>query len=149
VIEQLLNADRLLMVDQVEKAEAAYQRISDLDPANAIAVVGLARCALALGDDRRAHELASKALQIDPEDDKARRMEARLAEILTTRGETVSRPASAATPAPRRMRPLVAGGLDVTAAAPAAAAATTPAAPADANPRAPRRRGILARLMGR
>jgi alkyl sulfatase BDS1-like metallo-beta-lactamase superfamily hydrolase len=52
----------------------------------------LARCALADGDERRAHELAARALLAAPENDMARRMEARLAEVLSHRGETVSRP---------------------------------------------------------
>jgi thioredoxin-like negative regulator of GroEL len=92
VIEQLLQADRLLTVDQVEQARGMYARVVDLDPANAIAVVGLARCALADRDEHAAHELASRALRIDPENDMARRMETRLAEILAARGQPVDRP---------------------------------------------------------
>jgi tetratricopeptide (TPR) repeat protein len=107
VIEQILQADRYLQVDQVDKARDVYERVVELDPGNAIAVVGLARCALAEGDDHRAYELASRALEIDPEDDMARRMEARLSEILATRGEDVTRPYAAATPSPMEMRPLV------------------------------------------
>jgi tetratricopeptide (TPR) repeat protein len=132
VIEQLLHADRLLAVDQVDQAEALYQRVADSDPMAAMAVVGLARCALARGQDRRAHELAARALAIDPEDDMARRMEARLAEILTLRGEPVGRPGPAASTAPREMRPVVAGGVE----------------PAGAPPE-PRRRGIIERILGR
>jgi Tfp pilus assembly protein PilF len=107
VIEQILQADRYLQVDQVEQARGVYQKVVDLDPGNAIAVVGLARCALADGDDQQAHALASKALEIDPENDMARRMEARLSEILATRGEPVDRPGAAATPSSREMRPVV------------------------------------------
>ena len=92
MIEQLLQADRLLIVDQVEQARGVYARVVELDPGNAIAVVGLARCALADGDDRRAHALSVEALRIDPENDMARRMEARLAEILAARSEPVARP---------------------------------------------------------
>jgi tetratricopeptide (TPR) repeat protein len=107
VIEQILEGDRYLQVDQVDKARDIYQRVVELDPGNAIAVVGLARCALADGDDAKAYELASRALEIDPENDMARRMEARLSEILTLRGERVARPDAAATPAPAQMRPVV------------------------------------------
>jgi thioredoxin-like negative regulator of GroEL len=92
VIEQLLHADRLLTVDQVPQARDLYARVAALDPGNAIAVVGLARCALADGDDLGAYELAARALRIDPENDMARRMEARLAEVLATRGQPVVRP---------------------------------------------------------
>jgi alkyl sulfatase BDS1-like metallo-beta-lactamase superfamily hydrolase len=72
-----------------------YERVVALDPGNAMAVVGLARCALADGDDRDAYDLAARALVLDPENDMARRMEARLAEVMAYRGETVSRPGAA------------------------------------------------------
>ena len=107
MIEQILQADRYLHVDQVDKAREVYQRVVDADPGNAIAVVGLARCALADGDDARAYELAGQALEIDPENEMARRMEARLSEILTSRGEQMDRPAAADTPNPYEMRPMV------------------------------------------
>lgn len=135
MIEQLLQADRLLAVDQVDAAEAIYQRVADLDPNDAIAVVGLARVALARGDDRRAHELASRALGIDPANDMARRMEARLAEILGTRGDVVSRPAASTSTEGKPMRPV-----------------TTPNGPTASGIPAPAmtpRRGIWDRLRGR
>lgn len=107
VIEQILQADRLLQVDQVQQARDLYQRVVELDPGNAIAVVGLARCAMAEGDEPGAHALAIRALDIDPENDMARRMEARLAEILATRGEPVTRRAPSGTLAARELRPIV------------------------------------------
>lgn len=107
MIEQLLGADRLLQVDQVDRARESYQRVLDLDPGNAIAVVGLARCALADGDELEAHELAARALHMDPENDMARRMEARLAEILATRGEAVARPPALEPSSDRPLRPVV------------------------------------------
>ena len=140
MIEQLLQADRLLAVDQVDAAEAIYRRVADLDPRNAIAVVGLARCALAHGDERRAHELASRALGIDPANDMARRMEARLAEILGTRGDEVTRPETATAAESLPMRP-------VTTPSPSAA---TPAGPGSVTtPPTPPRRGLWDRLRGR
>lgn len=113
MIELLLQADRLLTVDMVDQAQATYQRVADQDPNNAIAVVGLARCALARGEDRDAYALAARALIIDPENDMARRMEARMAEVLTYRGESL--PAVAAAPG----KP-AAGGPTVAAAQPVA-----------------------------
>ncbi len=107
MIEQILEADRNLQVDQVTKARDIYGRVVELDPGNAIAVVGLAKCALAEGDDGQAYRLASRALQIDPENDMARRMEARLSEVLATRGEPVERPAVTATLSSHQMRPVV------------------------------------------
>jgi tetratricopeptide (TPR) repeat protein len=130
VIEQILQADRYLQVDQIGKARDVYQKVVDMDPGNAIAVVGLARCALAEGQDPEAYELASRALEIDPENDMARRMEARLSEILATRGAPVERPAAAAPGAdPPEMRPVV---TETPATTPAAAAA--PAAPTSTRP---------------
>ena len=134
MIEQLLQADRLLAVDQVDAAEAIYRRVSELDPMDAIAVVGLARCALARSDDRQAYDLASRALAIDPANDMARRMEARLSEILAVRGEPVSRPVATIAAEGPPLRPV-----------------TTPGVPGGA-PRAEptaRRPGLWDRLRGR
>ncbi len=83
----LLQADRLLTVDMVEQADSIYRRVAEQDPRNAIAVVGMARCALARGEDQEAYRLAARALRIDPENDMARRMTERMAEVLTYRGE--------------------------------------------------------------
>lgn len=98
----LLQADRLLTVDMVEQADAIYRRVAEQDPRNAIAVVGMARCALARGEDQEAYRLAARALAIDPENDMARRMTARMAEVLTYRGETLppDTPTTADTGAP-------------------------------------------------
>jgi thioredoxin-like negative regulator of GroEL len=134
VIEQLLQADRLLTVDQVEQARGMYARVVALDPGNAIAVVGLARCALADGAERAAHELASRALRIDPENEMARRMEARLAEVLAARGQPVDRPVVRASEGVA-LRPIVTDGS-------AGSLAT-----ADVMP--PARRSFLDRLRGR
>jgi tetratricopeptide (TPR) repeat protein len=154
VIEQILQADRHLQVDQVEKARNIYQRVVDMDPGNAIAVVGLARCALADGEDRQAYGLAARALEIDPENDMARRMEARLSEILASRGETVDRPRAAATPGPYEMRQVVTGTApaprpDVTPAATAAPTRSTPAATSNEVKERSVRKSLFDRLMGR
>ncbi len=157
MIEQILQADRYLQVDQVEQARGVYQKVVDTDPGNAIAVVGLARCALADGDDQQAHALASKALEIDPENDMARRMEARLSEILVTRGEPVDRPGVAATPSPREMRSVVTEEPAPAAASAAAtdrARATSPTPPPSSVPptkaKEPAvRKSFFDRLMGR
>jgi hypothetical protein len=71
------------------------------DPRNAIAVVGLARVALEQGDEPAALGLARDALTLDPENDKARRLEERLVEVLRTRGVDVpDAPAAQPVPAP-------------------------------------------------
>jgi tetratricopeptide (TPR) repeat protein len=144
VIEQILLADRHLQVDQVDRARDIYQRVVETDPGNAIAVVGLARCALADGHDEQAHELAARALEIDPENDMARRMEARLSEILANRGEPVERPEIAATPSPREMRPVV-----TEEAQPKPPPPKAPIKPPPAAKESPVRKSFFDRLMGR
>ena len=92
-MERLLDAERNLTVGLVDRAEAIYRSLTEADPRNAVAVVGLARCALERGDDLGAYELAVSALAVDPDDAMALRMEARLSEVLAARGTPVTRPA--------------------------------------------------------
>ena len=100
MMERLLEADRNLDVGLVDRAETIFRQLAEADPRNAVAVVGLARCALERGDERAAYELAVRALAIDPEDAVALRMEARLSEILAARGRPVERPAFVVEPRP-------------------------------------------------
>jgi Tfp pilus assembly protein PilF len=100
VIESLLQAERLLVVGQVDAAEKIYTSTLAADPHNSIAMVGLARVALERGDDRAAYRHTCEALEIDRQNAAALRLEARLSEVLTTRGEAVARPAWLAAPAP-------------------------------------------------
>ena len=92
MIEALLQAERLLVVGLVDQAERIYTSALEQDPLNAIAVVGLARVALERGDDRLAYQQARRALEIDPENAAAIRLELRLAEVMSRRDAT-SRPA--------------------------------------------------------
>ncbi|MEA2677329.1 MAG: Anaphase-promoting complex, cyclosome, subunit 3 [Chloroflexota bacterium] len=85
MIEALLQAERLLIHGMVDQAEAIYERAIEQDPHNSIAVVGLARVALERGQERLAYERAREALAIDPENDAARRLETRLAEVFAER----------------------------------------------------------------
>ncbi len=93
MIERLLDAERNLAVGFVDRAEAIYRGLAESDPRNAVAVVGLARCALERGDEAGAYALAVRALSIDPDDAAALRLEARLSEVLAARGRPVERPA--------------------------------------------------------
>jgi thioredoxin-like negative regulator of GroEL len=88
LIELLLQAERALSVGLLDQAERLYTQAFEADPRNSIAVVGLARVALERGDDRRSYVLAQQALAIDPENQAARRMVERLAEVMRHRGET-------------------------------------------------------------
>ena len=105
MIEPLLQAERLLVHGQVNAAERIYQSTIAADPRNSIAVVGLARVALERGDDRLAYEKACQALEIDRQNAAALRLEARLSEVLVTRGERVRRPAWLTAEEPRPERP--------------------------------------------
>lgn len=95
MIEALLQAERLLVHGQVDQAERIYSSAFAQDPNNAIAVVGLARVALERGDERLAYEHARRALEIDPQNDAAVRLEARLAEVFAGRAEQLPDPSPA------------------------------------------------------
>jgi hypothetical protein len=146
VIELLLQADRLLNVDQLDQAEVLYRRAADQDPQNAIAVVGIARCEAERGHDAAAYEIAVRALAIDPHNNMALRMEARLSEVLAARGEPVERPA------------WMGGGVGVPRAAQTGSQApdslpargSSPGTGGGAQPsNDARRRGFLGRILGR
>jgi hypothetical protein len=122
MIEQLLEAERMLSVGLIDQAERLYRSVADHDPGSSIAVVGLARVALERGDDRTAYLEARRALTIDPENDAARRMVSRLEEVMAGRGETPPTPAESPTP-------------------------PMPPKPPPAKPR--KRRGVVDRLLGR
>jgi len=100
LIELLLEAERALSFGRVDRAEEIYRQVAESDPRNSIAVVGLARVALERADDLGAYLLARRALMIDGENDAARRLAARLEEVLATRGEPVEDPLPRNVPAP-------------------------------------------------
>jgi len=163
MIERLLEADRLLALGLHDQAERIYWQAAELDPRNAIAVVGLARVALEKRDDRTALEFGRKALEIDPESPAAQRLVARLEEVMAYRGEAVPEPRApeagptaaaepAPAPSPAAAEPAPAPS---TAAAPTPALAPTPPARPAAGARrparpaaVPKRPGLLRRLFG-
>jgi tetratricopeptide (TPR) repeat protein len=93
MIEAMLQAERLLTMGMLDQAENLYRRAADTDPRNAMAVVGLSRVASERGDDVQAYKYACAALEVDPQNALALRLEARLSEMLAARGEAVERPA--------------------------------------------------------
>ena len=104
MIETLLQAERLLIHGQVDQAEQIYAAAVQQDPNNSIAMVGLARVALERGDERLALERARAALAIDPQNEAAVRLESRLAEVMSLRGDE-SAPVPVPAPTPRLAHP--------------------------------------------
>jgi hypothetical protein len=143
MIEILLEAERALTVGQLDHAERLYRQASDADPRNSIAVVGLARVALERSDDLGAYLLARRALGIDPENDAARRLATRLLEIMRTRGDDLpaglAPPAAPVAPGPASGRPELPGETPGERTQPQSGAPTA----------APKRRGLVRRLLGR
>ncbi len=92
MIEWLLEAERALTAGDLADAERRYRKAIDTDGRNAIAVVGLARVAIARGDPQVASVHIARALAIDPENAAARRHAAELG------AESVGVPVSPATP---------------------------------------------------
>jgi len=90
MIEVLLQAERQLMMGQVDQAERLYRQAVAADPRNSIAVVGLARVALERDDGVGAWLLAKEALVIDPENVAAQRLAERLEEIHAYRGQSIA-----------------------------------------------------------
>jgi thioredoxin-like negative regulator of GroEL len=104
VIELLLAAERMLSVGMLDQAERLFSQVAEADPKNAIAVVGLARVALERGDEAGALAEARRALEIDPEDDAARRLADRMAEVIATR-KAMARPEAAVASAAAEVAP--------------------------------------------
>ncbi len=157
VIELLLEAERALSFGLVDRAEQLYQQVADHDPRNSIAVVGLARVALERADDLGAYLLARRALAIDPENEAAQRLVARLEEVLRTRGDVVpdmpevptwpSRPSLV--PPSMAARPPGRGGAQNRGVAAQPPAPSPPIPPAPSASPAGRRRSLLDRIRRR
>lgn len=129
MIELLLQAERALAVGLLDQAEQLYRQAIERDSRNGIAVVGLARVALERGEERTAYELASRALEIDPENAAAQRLAARLAEVIAWRGEAPPDAAGSRAQTP--------------------AATQAPIQPPAATSATPARRGLIDRLLRR
>lgn len=83
MIERLLAAQAAFDRGEIEAAGRLYSQVSDADPRNAIAVVGMARVAALEGRFDDARSLVGRALEIDPAEAAARRL---LLEISTAPG---------------------------------------------------------------
>jgi len=127
MIELMLQAERALTAGMVDQAERLYRQAIEHDPRNSIAIVGLARVALERDDDRGAYQLAQRALEVDPENAAAQRLATRMAEVLRYRGESEPGGAQAA----------------------ATSSSTRSTAARSVHRPAPKRPGLVRRLLGR
>lgn len=100
MIELLLAAERLLAEGMPDRAGRLFEQVAEADPRNAIAVVGLARVAVARGDHAGAADLARRALEIDPDDLAAAHLLASLSASSGIRPEDATEPR----PEPARAR---------------------------------------------
>jgi Tfp pilus assembly protein PilF len=91
--EPRLQADRLLIVGLLDRAEALYRQALARDPRDAAALIGLANCQAERGDLASAYALTLQVLDLDRRNATALRMEARISEILAGQGAPVRRPA--------------------------------------------------------
>jgi hypothetical protein len=147
VIEQLIEAERLLSVGLVDQAERLYRGVADRDSSSSIAVVGLARVALERGDDRTAYVEARRALAIDPDNPAAQHLAMRLTEVMEGRGEALPVLSETAPASGRGTEPD--GGGRVPGSARPDATTSLPEAEPTAPPAKPARRGFVDRLLGR
>ena len=95
MIELLLEAERAMSFGRLDRAEELYRQVVASDPHNSIAVVGLAESRSSGATTWASYRLARQALDIDPENDAARRLAVRLEEVLATRGRARGRPDAA------------------------------------------------------
>jgi tetratricopeptide (TPR) repeat protein len=145
VIERLLEAERVRLAGELDRAELLFRQVAEADPQNAIAVVGLAEVALDRGDAVAAAEHTRRALAIDPDEAAARRILDRLTPP-ASEPEAIETPAAApAEPAAWPESP--AASPESPAASPESPAASpeSPAVPE----REPARRSWLRRLLDR
>ena len=100
MIERLLAADAALARGEVDHAERLFAQVVEADARNAIAVVGLARVAVARGSAAEARDLAQRALDIDPQEAAARRLLDELAAAPAAAGSVAATAAPEPAPTP-------------------------------------------------
>ena len=83
--EKQLQAERLLLYGLLDQAEQLYSQVLEEEPRNSEAAFGLARVALERGDEQLAHARAARAVELNPRNDDAQRLLARLTEVIQTR----------------------------------------------------------------
>ncbi len=157
MIELLLQAERSLTVGQLDAAERLYRQVIASDPRNSIAVVGLARVTLDRGDERGAYRIAQEALTIDAENAAAQRLVSRLGEVMRHRGEELPEgtPAAGSATGDRATDTTGPPAAPIDRQDPGSAPTNRPpsgsvavSVPARASA-APKRRGLLGRILGR
>ena len=96
--ERLMAADRLLLYDLLDQAEAAYVAILADRPLTSEAAFGLARVALERGNQALAYQRVKQAVEINPRNDDAQRLYQRLTEILAANPDEPQQRAPAVRP---------------------------------------------------
>ena len=84
------EAEIALTSGRLDRAESLFRERLETEPHDVLAIAGLAQVAIERGNDRRACEIARWALKLDPGDDLAGRLVARLEEVMRYRGEEPS-----------------------------------------------------------
>lgn len=87
------EAEIALTSGRLDRAESLFRERLETEPRDVLAITGLAQVEIERGNDRRACEIARWALALDPGDDLAGRLVARLEEVMRYRGETPPAPA--------------------------------------------------------
>ncbi len=100
MIEWLLEADRALAAGRLDDAQRKFEQVAANDARNAIAVVGLARVAMARGNVPTARTLIERALAIDPDNAAARRHAAALPAVRVVSVPAAGDPPPTAGPSP-------------------------------------------------
>ena len=102
--ETILQADRLLIYGLLDQAEELYGSVLEREPGNSEAAFGLARVAVERDDLPLAHQRVAHAVALNPRNDDAQRLLARMAEIIAERDAPTAAPRPTSQPSASEQR---------------------------------------------